>query len=124
VELVALMPLLGVVAAVVFHLLAAGTAGEAAGHAAHSAAAAMLQDRDPQAAALAALPGWPSDHVRVERSAGRVEVSVRPRGGLEALARRLTARAVAHAGPVGPVSPGVFLGGDGVSSDPPRSRNR
>jgi hypothetical protein len=101
IELVALLPLIVTVAFGVAQVLAAGAAGEAAGGAAEAGAVALLQDAKPRAAALAALPAWARQHDRavVTVRGRRISVSVRPRGPVGALTRRLTATASASAGP-------------------------
>jgi len=100
VELVALLPLLATVAFGVLQLLAAGAAEEVADASAEAGAVALLQDRDPREAARGALPGWARDRSSIRVRGREVRVEVRPRGPVPALARRLTASAVADAGPV------------------------
>lgn len=99
VELVALLPLLVVVALAATQLLLAGAASEYAGHAAEAGAIALLQGGDPESAARAAVPGWA--HARVDvRVAGReVRVAVRPASLVPPLARLLVAHDRARAGP-------------------------
>ena len=58
VELVAMLPLLFVVAFAAAQLLMAGAAAEYAGHAAEAGAVALLEGRDAAAAARSAVPGW------------------------------------------------------------------
>lgn len=101
VELLALLPLVAVVAAAAFHVLAAGAAAEAAGAAAEAGAVALLQDRDAGAAVRASLASWPRSSTTVRIAGRRISVTVRPRG-LRILADRLTARSSADAGPTGP----------------------
>jgi hypothetical protein len=95
VELAALLPLLAVVALAAYAMLAGLAAGEQAGVAAEAGAIALLQDRDPAAAARGALPHDARATVQVE--ARRVAVAVRPRVPL--VAGLLRTRVVAHAGP-------------------------
>jgi hypothetical protein len=102
VELVALLPLLVALGFGLLQLLAAGAAQEAADGAAEAGAVALLQDADPRAAARDALPGWSRRRARIVVEGRRVRVHVRPRGPVPALARRLEAAAVAHAGPSAP----------------------
>ncbi len=49
-----------------------------AGGAAEAAALASAAGTDPQAAAIAAVPGWAASSVDVSESEGRVEVVMRP----------------------------------------------
>jgi len=99
VELIAVLPLALIVALAVAQLLAVGSARELAGGAATAGAAALLQDRDPQDEARAALPGWSRDRMTVTVRARRVTVRVRPRAVAGPLARLFTAVAWADAGP-------------------------
>jgi hypothetical protein len=100
VELVALLPLLLVVALVVLCVVAAHGADEQAGMAAEAAALALIQGGDPRAAALAALP--PHADARVAIDGRSISVHVRPRLPLPlpGLPERLAgdARAVAGGG--------------------------
>ena len=97
VELAALLPLLAIVALAVHALLAGLAAGEQAGVAAEAAAIAVLQDRDPAAAARDALPERIRRTASVRVDGRRITVAVRPRVPL--VARVLRARVTAHAGP-------------------------
>lgn len=99
VELVALLPLMVTVAFGVLQVLAAGSAHEAADGAAEAGAVALLQDAEPRAAAIAALPDWARDRATITLSGRRIAVRVRPRGPVPAVTRRLTATASADAGP-------------------------
>lgn len=99
VELVALLPLAITVAFGVLQVLAAGSALEAADGAAEAGAVAMLQDGKPRAAARSALPSWARSRTEIWLQGRRVKVSVRPRGPVAAVTRRLTATATADAGP-------------------------
>jgi hypothetical protein len=96
VEVVALLPLLLGVGLAVFTVLNAGRAEEAAGSAAEAGAAALLQGREPQAAARAALGGWPRRRAEVRLDDRRVTVRVTPPGPFGA---HLRASATADAGP-------------------------
>lgn len=102
VELVSLLPLMMTVAFGVVQVLAAGAAHEAADGAAEAGAVAILQDAEPRAAAVAALPDWARDRARVTLHGRRVDVRVRPRGPVPALTRQLTASSSADAGPEAP----------------------
>jgi hypothetical protein len=84
---------------VVFSFLAAAAAEELAAQAAKAGAIALLQERDPTAAARAALPGGSRGSARIAVDGRRVTVQVRPRGPIGAINARLTARAAANAGP-------------------------
>jgi Flp pilus assembly protein TadG len=95
VEVVALLPLLLAAGLAVFSLLSAGRAEEVAGNAAEAGAVALLQGREPRAAARAALAGWPSERADVRLLGRRVTVRVTPRGPFGA---RLRASATADAG--------------------------
>jgi len=99
VELVALLPLLLLVGLVAFAALSAAGAGELAGQSAQAGAVALLQDRDPAAAAREALPAALRGRARVEVRGRRVTVAVRPRLPLPVLEALLVAAATAHAGP-------------------------
>jgi hypothetical protein len=97
VELVALLPLLLVIALTAAALLAAHTAGEQAGHAAEAAALAVLQGADPRAAARRALPRDTRGRAEINVHGHRVTVHVRPGLPLHALEAPLTGAATAHA---------------------------
>lgn len=90
VELVAVLPLLVVVALAAGQFLAAGASREQADNAAEAGALAILQDRDPAAAIRTAAPGA---HFRVRD--GSVSVVIRPRALFPGLADLLTARSSA-----------------------------
>lgn len=96
VEVVGLLPLLLAAGLAVFSLLHAGRAEEAAGNAAEVGAVALLQGREPRAAARAALAGWPERRAAIEIRGRRVTVRVTPAGPFGA---RLRASATAAAGP-------------------------
>jgi hypothetical protein len=95
VELAALLPLVLVIALAGYALLSSLAAGEQSGVAAEAGAIALLQDRDPAAAARSALP--PKTHAAVRVSGRAVTVTVHPRVPL--VARLLRTRVTAHAGP-------------------------
>jgi hypothetical protein len=98
VELVALLPLLLVIALTATALLAAHTAGEQAGQAAEAGALAVLQGADPRAAARRALPRETRGRAEINVHGHRVTVHVRPRLPLHALEAPLTGAATAQAG--------------------------
>ena len=97
VELTALLPLLAVIALSAYAVLAARTADEQAGAAAEAGAIALIQERDASAAARDAMPETVRRDAVVAIADRRVTVTVEPHVPL--LARRLTARATADAGP-------------------------
>ena len=98
VELVAMLPLLLAAAFACAQLLAAGAAREFAGHAAEAGAVALLEGRDPLAAAREAVPGWSRSRLKVEVRGRAVHVSVRPAPLVPPLADAMTARSVARTG--------------------------
>ncbi len=102
VEIVGLLPLLLAVVFATAQLLAAGVAGELADHAAQAGAMALLQGgQSAGGAARDALPGWARDRADVEVRGRRVLVTLRPPAPVHAIARALTAHAVADAGEAG-----------------------
>jgi hypothetical protein len=94
VETVALLPLVIALMLGLFTLLAAGRAHEEAAAAAEAGAVALLNDRDPQAAACAALGRSPRCQRGVNVRGRAVTVRVRPKGPLP-----LQATVTARAGP-------------------------
>jgi len=98
VELVALLPLVLLIGLVGFCVLAARAVSEQAGEAAGAGALALLQGRQPAAAARQALPQGAD--ARVSVSGSRVAVRLRPRLPL-GLGDLLAAEADADAGPEG-----------------------
>src|SRR5438045_937672 len=78
VELVAGLPALLVVAAVVMQLLAVGYTAVLAGNAAEAGALAMARGSAPEMAARSAIPGWARGGMRVRRTVGAVNVQMRP----------------------------------------------
>jgi len=99
VELVALTPLLVIVALAVLQALAAGVASELADHAAESGAVALIEGRDAVTAARAAVPGWTGDRIAVVVRGTRVRVRILPPVLLPGLGSALAATATADAGP-------------------------
>jgi hypothetical protein len=99
VELLAAAPILLAVTLAAAQLLAAGLCRELAGDAAGAGAAALLQSRDPQAAARRALPGWSRSHLRVTRRGRELRVVINPPSLVPGLARLLSVEARANAGP-------------------------
>jgi Flp pilus assembly protein TadG len=104
VEVVALLPLLLVLALTVFSVIAAHSADEQAGAAAEAAALALLQGGDPHDAAVAALPDAVRRRATVTLSGRRVHVHVVPRVPLPlpGLPHLLAGSAEADAGPSTP----------------------
>ena len=98
-ELLAVVPLVLLVALAAAQLLAAGACRELAGNAAGAGAAALLQDRDPAAAARAALPGWSRGRLSVTVRARQVRVELRPPSLVPGLAESLRTVVLADAGP-------------------------
>lgn len=99
VELIAIVPLFIMVALVIGQVIAAGTAREAAAHAAQTGAMAMMQEGDPKDAAAAAIPQWSPHRVRVVVHGRTVRVRVQPKFSLPGLRSRVTADESATAGP-------------------------
>ena len=99
VELVAAIPILLAVTLAAAQLLAAGLCRELAADAAGAGAAALLQSRDPQAAARRALPGWSRAQLHVTRRGRELRVIIRPPSLVPGLARLLSVEARADAGP-------------------------
>ena len=98
VELVALLPLVAVVALGVAQLLAVLAAYEQAGGAAEAGAIALVRGEDAREAARAALPRISRGRVTIDVSERKVRVRVVPRMALFGLREKLTAGATAHAG--------------------------
>jgi hypothetical protein len=99
VELVAVLPVLLLVALAVAQLLAAGLCREYAAQSARAGAVALLQDADPRAAAHGAVPSLPAHSVDVRVAGRRVSVRVAPRAAIPGLAGLLAAQSSADAGP-------------------------
>lgn len=95
VELVALLPVLLIVAVAAAQLLAAGYAAVLAGNAAEAAALAVAGGGDPEAAARAALPGWTRKRLEVAVRGGEARVRLRPPALIPRLAGEL--EVTAHA---------------------------
>lgn len=95
VELLGGLPVLIVLALVLFQLLAAGYAGVLAGTAAEAGALAHVGGGDAAEAAREAVPGWSRARMEVRTSGGRVEVAIRPPSPIAALGRTLEVDAAA-----------------------------
>jgi hypothetical protein len=89
VELIAGLPILLTVGAVLLQLLATGYATVLAGSAAEAGALAAARGAGVREAVKAALPGWSEARARVEVRDGAVRVVLRPPSPLAAVARRL-----------------------------------
>jgi len=99
IELLAVAPLLVLVALAAAQALAALACREYAAHGAHAGAVALLQGADPARAARAALPGWSRSDVRVMSAGRRIVVRVRPPFAIPGLEALLTTERAADAGP-------------------------
>jgi hypothetical protein len=85
VELIASAIVLTLAALALFQVLAAGRTAAIAQGAAEAAAVAVVNGRDPEAAARAAAPDWPRDRIRVRERAGRVTVTLAAPAALRSL---------------------------------------
>ncbi len=99
VELLAVLPVAGLVAMTAAQVLAAGYSAELAAHAAEAGAIALVREEDPRAAAREALPGWSRDRVRVRVMGRSIRVRLPPPTLVPVLADALTTSAHADAGP-------------------------
>jgi hypothetical protein len=103
IELLGLLPLVGVIALVALTIIASHTAGEQAGEAAEAGALVLLQGgpEDPRAAAEHALGEPTSKRATITVSGRTVRVRVRPQLAvpIPGLADRLAGEAQADAGP-------------------------
>jgi hypothetical protein len=98
VEVLAMVPVLGLAGGAIFEALAAGAARELAGHAAEAGAVAVTEGDDPRAAARAAVPGWGRGRVHVVVRGEHVRVRIRPPAPTRRLGELLAADVVAVAG--------------------------
>ena len=99
VELVALLPLVLLVALAAAAVLAGHGAREQAGQAAQAGAMALLQGGDPAEAARRALPDDVRGRAVVEVDGRRVTVRLGPELPLRAVERAMMAEVTADAGP-------------------------
>lgn len=99
VEVVAMLPLLAIVAFAALQILAAGLAAELADHAAEAGAVAILEGTDPHDAAKHAIPGWSGAHVDVAVHGKTVRVRVRPPAVVRSVGNLLASTAEARAAP-------------------------
>ena len=89
IELLAALPFVLVAGILCLQLLAAGYTLTLADGAAEAGAIALAADLPPEPAVEAALPGWASDRVELERDGGRLIVRLRPPSPLAAVGRAL-----------------------------------
>jgi hypothetical protein len=101
VELIAVVPVVFCVAAVILQLLAVGYSQSLADGSAEAGAYAVAAGRPGEDAALSALPGWAADRARVSAEGGRVVVSIEPPSLLGPVGERLTVDSSAWARPPG-----------------------
>jgi Flp pilus assembly protein TadG len=99
VEVVAMLPLLFLVALAACQVLVAGLAREAAHHAAQAGAMALLQGGDPAREARAATPGWSRHRLAVVVSGRTVRVRISPPSLVPGTGRLLASSSSASAGP-------------------------
>jgi hypothetical protein len=95
VELVAGAAVVLLTALIGFQLLAVGYGAVMADHAAEAAALALANGREPEAAARAAVPGWPERGMRITGRGGRVSVELVPPSPFGFLRGRLALRSEA-----------------------------
>lgn len=98
VEVLGLLPLMLIVVLAVGQVLAYGSAREAARAAAHAGALAIAQERDPDAAARAAVPDLRRAALKLKVHSRVVDAAVRPKTIMPGIAALLTAHARADAG--------------------------
>jgi hypothetical protein len=101
VELIALVPVVLCVGAVILQLLAVGYAQSLADGSAEAGAYAVAAGRPGRDAALGALPDWAADRSQIRTSGGRVTVSIEPPSLLGPVGRRLVVDSSAWARPPG-----------------------
>jgi len=89
VELIAGLPIILTVGAVLLQLLATGYSAVLAGQAAEAGALATANGVGARGAVESALPGWSEAHARVDVEEGAVRVTLRPPSPLTVLARQL-----------------------------------
>jgi hypothetical protein len=99
VEVVAMLPLVFLIALAACQVLAAGLAREAAHHAAQAGAMALLQGGDPAAEARAPAPDWSRRRLSVSVSGRAVRVRVVPPALVPGTGRLLASSSSASAGP-------------------------
>jgi hypothetical protein len=89
VELLASVPVLLLAGLVALQLLAAGYSLTLADGAAEAGALALAAGLPAEPAVRESLPGWADDRVEVERSGGRITVSLWPPAAIAAVGRAL-----------------------------------
>lgn len=94
-ELIALVPTLFAVAAVLIQLMAVGYAQTLADGSAEAAALATASRLPPERAARAALPGWASGRLELDVRSERIEVELVPPTLIPGLGDRLAVRSAA-----------------------------
>lgn len=95
-ELVAMVPLVLLVATLILQLFAVGYAQSLADGAAEAGALAAARGSEAEPAALSALPGWAERRVEISGRGGEVRVSMRAPALIPPLARRLVVRSSAY----------------------------
>lgn len=95
VELVAALPLMLLLALILFQLGAIGYAYMLTDGAAEAGALALAAGRPPGPAVRAGMPRWARERIQVRASATRVEVTARPPSPLGFLSDRLQVRSTA-----------------------------
>lgn len=98
-ELIAGVPALLLAAFIALQLLAIGYAQTLADGAAEAGAIAAADGRDPEAAAIAGLPGWADGRIDVDVDGGQVEVALDPPALIPGLGGRLGVESEAYARP-------------------------
>ena len=96
-ELLATVPAMVLGAMIALQLAITGYALHLADGAAESGALAAAAGTDPEAAVVAALPGWAADRMDVAVDDGRIEVAVRPPAPLPQISNALEVTAAAWA---------------------------
>ena len=89
VEMLAALPVILTLGAVILQLLAAGYSAVLAGSAAEAGALAVAQGGGAREAVARALPGWSERRTRIEVRDGAVRVTLHPPALLSALGREL-----------------------------------
>jgi len=95
IEFLASVPAMVLALMIAIQLAITGYTLHLADGAAESGALAIAAGTDPEAAVLAAMPGWAQDRVAVNVSAGQVDVAVRPPAPVAAVSRALEVSASA-----------------------------
>ena len=95
VELLASVPAMIFALMIAIQLAITGYTLHLADGAAEAGALAIAAGTDPEAAALAAMPGWAEGRVDVDVAAGQVDVAVRPPAPVAAVSRALEVSASA-----------------------------